>query len=43
MVGCVRGGWLKCGWVGEEWIGGWGLRRGGQLGEYWECEGWDVL
>ena len=32
-------GWLKCGRVGEELMGGWGLRRSGQLGEYWECEG----
>ena len=39
----MRGGWLKCGQVGEEWMGGWGLRRGGWLGEYWACEGWDVL
>ena len=39
----VRGGWLKCGQVGEEWMGGWGLRRGGWLGEDWACEGWDVL
>ena len=24
----VYGGWLKCGQVGEEWMGRWGLRRG---------------
>ena len=39
----MRGGWLKCGQVGEKWMGGWELRRGGRSGEYWECEGWDVL
>ena len=40
VVGGVGGSWVnieECdGWVGIR-------RRGGRLGEYWACEGWDVL
>ena len=43
VVGCIVGGWVCEGWVVEVWAVGCGLRRGGRLGEYYECEGWDVL